>query len=135
MASLVLPNMTLGILVWYIDPPASILPSQLIPYHALTLVQLVPITPVIASVPSQPQQELIPIVKESRQGGEAKRKEPKDKAPPAPKAPKVPTSSPPCALCKVVGHATNNCPSFLISNLWFMKRSLSPISLKSMLTF
>ena len=36
MASLPLPNMTFGILVCHIGSPASILPSQLRPYHALT---------------------------------------------------------------------------------------------------
>jgi len=35
MASLVLPNITLGIPMWYIEPPVNTLPSQLRPYHAL----------------------------------------------------------------------------------------------------
>jgi len=55
MASLVLPNMTLGIPVWYIDSPVNILLGQLRPYHALTLVQSVSMTPNAALVPSQPQ--------------------------------------------------------------------------------
>jgi len=63
MVSLPLLNMTFGILLCYIGSPASILPSQLRPYHALTLVQSVPMTPVTNLVPSQPQQELTPIMK------------------------------------------------------------------------
>ena len=109
MASLVLPNMTLRISVWYIDPPASTPPSQLRPYHALTPVQLVPTTPSVVLVPSQPQQVPAPIVKVSKQGGKSKRKEHKDKAPQASSTPEAPNPSPPHTLCKVVGHATNNC--------------------------
>jgi len=55
MASLVLHKITLGIPVWYVDPPASIPPGQLRPYHALTLVEPVPMTLAADSVPSQPQ--------------------------------------------------------------------------------
>jgi len=54
MALLVLPNMTLGFPVWYINPPTNISPGQVRPYHALNLVQPVPMALVAASVPSQP---------------------------------------------------------------------------------
>lgn len=54
MASLSLPNMTLGILFWYIDPPTSTPPGQLRPYHVLALVQLVPTTPAATPIPPQP---------------------------------------------------------------------------------
>jgi len=74
MASLVLPNVTLGIPIWYINPTASAPLDQLIPCHALTLVQSVPMTLATALVPSQPQQEPAPIAKASIQGGKAKRK-------------------------------------------------------------
>lgn len=80
-ASLVLPNMTLGILVWYIDPPAKIPPSQPRPYHALTLIQPIPMTPAATSVPLQPQQEQSPIAKACFQRGKPKRKYLKHKAP------------------------------------------------------
>eukprot|EP00253_Pinus_taeda_P006498 PITA_06498 len=86
MDSLVLPNMTLGIPVWYIDPPASILPGQPRPYHALTQDQLVPMTVATALVPSQHQQEPTPVAKASTHGGKAKRKDSKDKAPQPPPA-------------------------------------------------
>lgn len=53
MASLVLPNMTLGITMWYIDPPMNTPPGQLRPYHALNPVQPVSNTPITAPVPPQ----------------------------------------------------------------------------------
>ena len=61
--SLVLPNMILGIPVWYIDLPTNIMPGQSRPYHALTPVQLIPTTLVAASLPAQPQQEPALVVK------------------------------------------------------------------------
>ena len=100
--------MILGIPVWYIDPTANTLPSQLRSYHALALIQLIPTTLVTTPISSQPQQEPTPGAKESRQGGKAKRKESKDKAPQAPPTPRAPNLSPLCALCKVVRNATNN---------------------------
>ena len=51
MATLSLPNLTLGILVSYLDPPAPILPGQPKPYLALTLVQPVPMTSPTATMP------------------------------------------------------------------------------------
>lgn len=65
MASLVLPNMTLGIPLWYINPHVNILPYHPRLYHALTPIQLVPMTPIVASFPSQPQQELALVAKAS----------------------------------------------------------------------
>lgn len=55
MASLVLPNMTLGIVVWYIDPHANNLSGKLRPYHTLTPVQPVPTTTIatLALLPPQ----------------------------------------------------------------------------------
>ena len=51
MATLGLPNITLGILVWYIDPSANTPPDQLKPYNTLTLVQQVVPSPSFALVP------------------------------------------------------------------------------------
>jgi hypothetical protein len=45
MTTLSLPNITLGILVWYIDPFANTPPDQLKPYNTLTIVLRVVPTP------------------------------------------------------------------------------------------
>lgn len=135
MASLVLPNMTLGIPVWYIDHPANILPGQPRPCHALTLIQPFPITHATASMPLQPQQEPTPFAKASLQGGKANRKDLKEKSLQALPSPKAPNPTPPCTLCQVVGHATNSCPklcqlkplvheAFLESNIFELHDSL-----------
>lgn len=110
MATLTLPNMTLGILVWYMDPLANTPPSQLKPYTALTPVQPVAMTPPFASVPQPPQHEPTPLVKASGEGGKACKKAPKEKAAhitPAP--PKTPKCTTPCALRDVDGRATHHC--------------------------
>lgn len=112
MALLTLPNMSLWILVQYIDTPKNTLLGQLKPYHALNLVKPVPTSPVAASVPLQPQQETFLVAKASERGRKAKRKESKEKDPLSPPAPKAPKLTPLCALCEVVGHATNNYPEF-----------------------
>ena len=51
MATLSLPNLTLGIPVWYLDPPAATPPGHPKPYLALTPVQLVPLASSIATMP------------------------------------------------------------------------------------
>ena len=51
MATLSLPNLTLGIPVWYLDPPAATPPGQPKPYLALTPVQLLPMTSPATTVP------------------------------------------------------------------------------------
>jgi len=71
MATFSLPNITLGISVWYIQPLANAPPNQLKPYTALTLVQLVVPTPTFDLVPQQPKQDPTPIGKESSKGAKA----------------------------------------------------------------
>ena len=56
MATLSLPNITLGILVWYIDPPPNNPPDQIKPYIALIAFQHVVPTPSFSLVPQQPEQ-------------------------------------------------------------------------------
>jgi len=51
MATLSLPNVTFGILAWYIDLPANTLPNKLKPYTPLALVQPVVPTPSFALLP------------------------------------------------------------------------------------
>lgn len=46
-----IPTMSLGIPVYYIDPPANTPPDQLKPYMSLTLVRPVPTSSSFASVP------------------------------------------------------------------------------------
>ena len=65
MSSTVLPNMTFGIPIWYIDPHTSTLPGQLRPYHALTLVQPIPATLSTTLILLQAKQEPTPIAKVS----------------------------------------------------------------------
>ena len=110
MASLVLPNMTLGILVWYIDPPINILPGQLRPYHALTHSSTGPYSPCRCFNSIRTSTGTHSCCASIWTGGKAKRKEPKDKASQAPPTPKAPKQSPPFDFCKVVGNTTNNCP-------------------------
>ena len=80
MATLSLPNLTLSIPVWYLDPPAATLPSQPKPYLALTLVQPVPITSPNTTVPHTPQQEQPLVVTVLGKGGKAHKRTSKDKA-------------------------------------------------------
>lgn len=51
MAMLSLPNINLGIPVWYIDPLANTPPDQLYPHVALTMIQLISTTTTSASFP------------------------------------------------------------------------------------
>lgn len=114
-----LPNITLGIPVWYINLPTNTTPNQLKPYTSFTPVQHVVPTPTFVVAPQQPQQEVTPILK----------------APPTTPTPsELPKPIPPCVLCDVVGHTTNNFPevphlkdvvfdTFLDSNV---PRSMSP---------
>lgn len=55
MAMLRIPNITLGILVWKIDPPPNTPTNQIKPYTALAPIQPVVPTPAFALVPKQPQ--------------------------------------------------------------------------------
>lgn len=76
----------------------------------MTSTKLVVPTSAFASIPQQPQQEPTPIAKSSRKGGKSQEKGTKEKTPPTTLAHlKSPKPIPPCALCDVVGHATNNC--------------------------
>ena len=86
MATLSLPNLTLGIPVWYLDPPTATFPGQPKPYISLTPVQLVPRTSPAATVPQSPQQEPPPVATALGKKGKARKGASKDKA-----APKKPT--------------------------------------------
>ena len=55
MATLSLPNLTIGITIWYLDPPAATPPGEPKPYLSLTLVQWVPLTSLVVTVPQPPQ--------------------------------------------------------------------------------
>lgn len=101
MATLSLPNITLGIPVWYIDPSTNTQSNKLKPCNTLTLVQPVVPTPAFSSVPKQPQHGPTLVAKAYGNGGKARKKGTQHK-PPKP--------LPPCALCDVVSHATNNFP-------------------------
>ena len=96
MATLSLPNMTLGILIWYHDPPVATLPGQPKPYIALSPVQPVPVTSLAATVPQSPQQEPPPVVTASGKKGKARKGASKDKATPTnPVPPQPPTKNHP----------------------------------------
>lgn len=71
MTMLSLPNITLGIPVWYINPPANTPSNQLKPYTALIPFQPITPTPAFVYVPQQPQQEPTPIAKASHEGGKS----------------------------------------------------------------
>lgn len=81
MAALSLPNITLGIPIWYINPPANIPPNQFKHYTTLTLVQPIALSPSFALVPQQPQQESTPIMKASGEGGKPRKRETKKRHP------------------------------------------------------
>ena len=90
MATLSLPNLTLGIPVWYHDPPAATPPGHPKPYIALTPVQPVPMTSPAATVPQSPQEEPPPVVITSGKKGKARKGASKDKAAPTNPAPPRP---------------------------------------------
>ena len=114
MATLSLPNLTLGIPVWYLDPPAPTLPGQPKPYIALTPVQPVPMTSLAAIVPQSPQQEPPPVATASGKKDKARKGASKDKAAPTnPAPPQPPKHTIEGALCDVVGHASHTCPELL----------------------
>ena len=108
MPTLSLPNLTLGIPVWYRDPPAATLPGQPKPYLALTPAQPVPMTSPAATVPQPPQQEPPPIATTSSKKGKAQKRASKEKVAPTDPTPSLPPN--PCALCDVFGHTTHTCP-------------------------
>ena len=106
MATLSLPNLSLGIPVWYLDPLAATSPGQPKPYIYLTLVQPVPMTSPTITVPQPPQQEPPLVAIASSKKGKARKRASKDKA-----APIDPAPSPhpkPCALFDFIGHCTHN---------------------------
>ena len=80
MATLSLPNLTLGIPVWYLDPAATTLPGQPKPYLAYTLVQLVPMNSPVSTVSQPPQQEPPPVMTASGKKSDARKRASKDKA-------------------------------------------------------
>ena len=54
MATLSLPNLTLGILVWYLTPPTETPPGHPKPYIAVTPIQPIPVVPSTTLVPLAP---------------------------------------------------------------------------------
>ena len=111
MGTLSLPNLTLGIPFWYIDPPAATPPGHPKPYLALTPVQPVPLT---SSGPPAPPQGPTPVVPAPGKKGKARKgaSNPDQAAPTTPTRPRPPKPSIQCALCNIVGHATHMCPEF-----------------------
>ena len=110
MATLSLLNLTLGITIWYLDPPAATPPGHPKPYLALTPVQPVPLASSVATIPPAPPQDLTPVVTALGKKGKARKGASKDKATPTDTTP--PPLAKPYALCDVVGHATHTCPEF-----------------------
>jgi len=108
MATLSLPNLTLGIPVWYLDPPAATHPGHPKPYMALTPVQPVSLTFSVTTGPPAPPQDPSPIVMAPGKKGKTRKGAPKDKTTPTDPAPPPPAK--PYALCDVFGHATHACP-------------------------
>ena len=108
MATLSLPNLTLGIPVWYLDPLAATPPGHPKPYLALTLVKPVPLASSVATMPPAPPQDPTPVVTAPGKKGKARKGASKDKVTPTDPTPPPPAK--PCALCEVVGHATHTCP-------------------------
>ena len=107
MATLSLPNLTLGIPVWYLEPPTTTPPSHPKPYLALTLVQPVPLATFVTTVPPAPQQDPSPVVTATGKKQKARKGASKDKATPLDPTPPPPAK--PSALCDGVGHATHTC--------------------------
>ena len=107
MATLSLPNLTLGIPVWYLDPPAATPPGHPKPYLSLKLVQPVPVVASVATVPPTPHREPSPAVIATSKKRKARKGASKDKAT-APD-PTHPPPTKPCALCDGVSHATHTC--------------------------
>ena len=108
MATLSLPNLTLGIPVWYLDPSAATPPGKPKPYLALTPVQPVPVAASIATVPPTPQQDPSLAVIATGKKRKAHKGASKDKATAPDPTPPPPTK--PCALCDGVSHASHTCP-------------------------
>lgn len=73
MATLSLSNLTLGIPVWYLDPPAPPMPGAPTPNLVLTPVQPMVPTLVPTSTPIQAQPTLAKTGKGVSKGGKAKK--------------------------------------------------------------
>lgn len=109
MATFNLPNRTLGITFWYLDPPAPTPPFVPTPYLALTPVPPIATTPIATPTPTQAQpnpsqagKRVDKGVKPKKRGGTNSINQAMANLSTAPKAP------PPCSLCDLPGHATNN---------------------------
>jgi len=81
LATLSLPNITFGILVWYIDPPENTPPNQLKPYTTFTQVPLVVPTPSFSSFPKKTQLKHTLTTKESHEGGNHRERQPNTRHP------------------------------------------------------
>jgi hypothetical protein len=111
MATLNFPNLTLEIPIWYLDPPTPPPPSEPIPYLSLTHFQQILTTLVAPKAPTQAQPNPTLVGKGVDRGGKAKKKWDTDNPRQAMVNPNsTPRVIPPCSLCNLSDHATNNCP-------------------------
>ena len=108
MATLSLPNLTLGIPIWYLNPLVATPSSQPKPYHALTPIQPVPLTSPVVTVPQPPPQKQTPIATALGKKGRAHKRASKNKASPTDHAPPPPPK--PYDLCDVIIHSTHTFP-------------------------
>jgi hypothetical protein len=111
-AMLTLPNMVLGIPVWYLHPPEMVpqpsLPPQMdgIPMTIPILTPTIPSTSPLTNLPATA-------------GGRRKKNKPTTPLPPC--------IQPPCMLCEKDGHPTNKCPSLPeLRNLIPLNQTPSP---------
>ena len=134
MATLSLPNIKLGILVWYIYPPANTFPGQLRPYHTFSLVQPVPMIPSFALFLQKPQQDSTPIMKASGRG-EPKRRNLGTRLTKHLQFPSLQIQHL-CMLCVILlGMPPITILKFLASNPWMMKCFLYLTCLSSKLPY
>ena len=108
MANISIPNLTLGIPVWYLTPPTATPPGHPKPYIAMTPMQPIPVAPSTATVPLAPPQDHPHAASAMGKKRKTRKGASKDKATAPDPTPLPPTK--PCALCDGIGHATHTCP-------------------------
>lgn len=108
MANLSLPNLTLGIPVWYLTPPAETPPDHPKPYIVVTPVQSVPFAPSTTTEPLAPPQD--PPHDATPTGKKRKTREGASKDKATTLDPTPPPPAKPYALCDGIGHPTHTCP-------------------------
>ena len=106
--SLSLPNLTLGIPVWYLTPPTETPPGHPKPYISMTPVQPIPFAPPTTTVPLAPPQNPPNAATATGKKRKTRKGASTDKAT-APD-PTLPPPAKPCALCDGIGHPTHTCP-------------------------